>query len=235
MRKMIHILIYLLFLPLAATDFPKEVVFVSLGSHCEVSMKLANHQLRYFSTPVDWMLTQDHEGFARLIDDRFLHMLDEQYLIMNMQQEYVVNTYYNIDFRHDWPDTDFHKHLPDIKEKYERRIKRFYNLSELAKRVVFIRSAFDRNLNVANNMPFDTPESGIIASEQATHLKEVLDRQFPSTDFLLVVINYDESHCKAPGVMEFIIHKDHKLEDYKILVDLLNDPEKYDSLKKEYE
>jgi len=211
----------------------KEVVVVSLGSHCEVANIFRTLGSRYFSTPVDWLLSLDHKGLISLIDDKFKYLFDEKFLSY-YPAGYVINSYYNIDFRHDWPDSDLHKHLPSIKEKYERRIERFFNLQELSNRVFFVRSAFDSNLNVLNNMPFYTPSCCIVTAAQAQELYDVLERNFPHIKFILVVINYDEEGVTPflglKNVIEFKVGKLHKEEDYRKFTPLLADLAFFDQI-----
>jgi len=211
----------------------KDTIIVSLGSHCEVANNFRKLGSRYFSTPVDWLLSLDHKGLTSLIARKFIAMFDEKFLYQ-YPEGYVVNTHYNIDFRHDWPDNDLYKHLPSIKEKYERRIERFFNLHEHSSKIFFVRSAFDNNLNVLNNMPFYTSSCRTVAASEAQELYDVLEQKFSHVKFVLVIINYEEE--KSPpivglkNIIEFKVSKLCKDEGYRTFTPLLIDPAFFDQI-----
>jgi len=212
----------------------KEAVVVSLGSHCEVANIFRTLGSRNFSTPIDWLLSLDNKGVVKLIDDKFIHLFEEKYLAY-YQEGYVLNSYYNIDFRHDWPAySDLYTHFSSVKEKYERRIERFFNLQELANRIFFVRSAFDGNLNVLNNMPFFTQACRTVTATEAQELYDALERKFSHIEFILVIINYDEEGTPPilglKNVIEFKVSRHHKEEDYRKFTPSLADPAFFDHI-----
>ncbi len=211
----------------------KDVIIVSLGSHCEVAAMIRSQGERYFATPVDWLLSLDHKGLVSLINDNFKQMFNIEYLYQ-YPEGYVVNSLYKIDFRHDWPTNDLAGPLPKIQEMYERRIERFLNLHEISGRVFFVRSAFDSKLNVADNMPFYTQECFIVTAAEAEELRDSLEKKFSRLKFILVVINYEEEHSPVivgrKNIIEFKVRKSHKVDDYLKIVPLLANCTYFDQL-----
>ena len=199
-------------------------LFVSLGSHCEAAVALNENDLRIRAFPFDWLLSSSHEQFISLIDNDFLFLTNEDYLIQNPVYPHVIeNNYYEIEFRHDWPFSDlvttplrYREQLDALQKKYQRRIERFRQLRECSKKVFFVRAAFEY-LNEPN--PYWRREGiEMITAAQAQELREALDRYFPGLDFTLVIVNYREENAPVisgiDGVIEFKIRKSDKQVDY---------------------
>lgn len=211
--------------------FRLKPLFVSLGSHCEVAVKLRENLFRNIAFPFDWLLTFNHEKLIELLDHNFQHFFDEQYFFRHpIHQHIVENNYYEIEFRHDWPFTDlfsdslrYQQQMQEIKSKYERRIERFKKLRDYSGKVFFIRAAYDF---YNDPDPYWKRENiNKQSAGQARELKNALDRFFPSLDFTLVIVNYQDEHAQAiegiENVLEFKIRKTHKPEDYKAMFDRL--------------
>jgi hypothetical protein len=217
------------FVSLNATDSKNlnPPLFISLGSHCEPSQQLILNNLRSAAFPFDWLLTLNFEGFLALLEDDFKFFMNRGYLVQDSNRV-LLNTYYQIDFRHelhDWPDNDFATHYPEIKEKYRRRISRFKECDYNKNRAYFIRAAFDSDLNPHQNLPTINEDCTKIDRAEAEALKRVLQQKFPKLDFYLVIINYaEENRASIQGierVLEYKIRKSHKKEDYTRLFQLL--------------
>lgn len=195
----------------------EEALFVSLGSHCEVGLRLREHQLRKTAFPFDWLLTVNHERFIALLEDDFKFFMDERYLIQPLTHPTrVENSYYEVEFCHDWPFLDFwsspercRTQLEQIKLKYERRIARFRELRQYSGRVFFIRAAYPKQVDP--NLYFSDQNQSRITAAQAMGLKIALDRFFPALDFTLVIINPSD-HAdgfidEIDGILEFKLHE----------------------------
>lgn len=197
-------------------------LLVSLGSHCEVTMHISHNKMRTAAFPFDWLLTLDYQGFISALKDDFYFFMDKSYLYQHPEGN-IIHTKYNIDFRHDWPDMNFEKHFPEIRKKYERRIRRFQQLNEYAGRVYFMRSPFDLSINP--RLPTITKECTKIDTSHAQALRDVLRQKFPHLDFRLIIINYAEEHTPSitgiEQVMEFKVRKSHKKEDYSAIIQQL--------------
>lgn len=209
----------------------QEIAVVSLGSHCQGSKILRELGLRAFATPLDWLLSLDHKGLIRLLDEEFCHMFDEQYLTQ-YPEGYVIHSRYNLDFRHDWASLNLLGELPELASKYARRIERFFQLPEIAKRVVFIRTVFDPKLNVLNNMPTYTPACTVINAQEAQELYGCLKNKFPDLEFILAVVNFTHTDSGITtdmhGIIEFKVT--NLMEDSKQFIPDLGDPAFFDAI-----
>jgi hypothetical protein len=100
---------------------------VSLGFFCGVANELKRFGLRKRSFPIDWLIT-DGETLIELIASRFSGFLDKDVLERdNVRPDIIHNTRCKIMFLHDFPEGEpITEHLPANREKYQRRIDRFY-------------------------------------------------------------------------------------------------------------
>lgn len=102
---------------------------ISLGFFCSTALEIERYGLRDYSYPFDWVITHGFSTIIGLIESNFEGFLDEEDLY---QRETVKSTYRNIrkniTFVHDFD--SFHsldEQIDRVKEKYSRRIKRFYD------------------------------------------------------------------------------------------------------------
>lgn len=209
----------------------KSPLLVSLGSHCETAGMMRAYQIRRVAFPFDWLLTLDHDRFLNILEEDFLHFLDMDYFFRHPKYPSVLeNTYYEVEFRHDWSFPDFNfdqdrftKQLQEINDKYTRRITRFRQIGGYHGKVVFIRSAFDFNNDP--NVYWGKTDQSRVTFEQALSLKVTLDQYFPNLNFTLVILNYVEDYVPKiegiKGVLEFKIRKTHKHEDYQKMFEIL--------------
>lgn len=103
---------------------------VSLGCFCSPAMEFRRIDRRKFSLPFDWLVTMDFSAVLDLIDNSFNGLLEHEdlYQIKDIPSRYR-NIRYSIDFYHDFlPTKSFDKQIGAVKEKYDRRIKRFYEI-----------------------------------------------------------------------------------------------------------
>jgi hypothetical protein len=131
------------------------VEFVSLGSDCSVAYQLNLHKLRTSAYPFDWVRCNDFNTTVDCIENNFEHffdqtdlrsipsngthpyMRDDQFDI-NRHGLRVVNKKNNIRFYHDFLH-NLTEEYDDVRKKYDRRIKRFFETLEGKKRIVFVR------------------------------------------------------------------------------------------------
>ena len=221
----------------------ENITFVSLGSHCEIAVHLNANHLRRAAFPFDWLLTCKHEHFCRIFDDNFVHFLDEHYFTQHPKYQYVIeNSYYEIEFRHDWPFPDlwsdmtrFGQQLEEMKQKYERRIHRFRQLRDYPGKVFFIRAAYDFQNDPNHYWGNDNIDQ--INAIQAQDIRDALKRYFPALNFTLVIVNYLEENVPTikwtDKIIEFKIRKSNKQEDYASMFNfllLLNNQMEVDSI-----
>ena len=119
--------------------------YISLGYACAVARNLEKLGLRNSSMPFDWSIT-NFEGVIKAINNNFHNFLEYDLLLQNSQVlKHYMNTKYNIQFYHDFNKFEtLEKQLPLVQEKYNRRIKRFYD--DIRKPTTFIRYISDENI-----------------------------------------------------------------------------------------
>ena len=101
---------------------------VSLGFFCSVAMELERIGLRSASFPFDWLIS-DFEGVIKLIENHFDDFLAYENMAQHkLYPNYYKDTKYGMQFYHDFSAfRSLESQLPRVKNKYDRRIERFYN------------------------------------------------------------------------------------------------------------
>lgn len=116
--------------------------YISLGYFCSVASELEKLGLRTESSPFDWVIS-DFEGVLLAIQNNFSDYLNYSFLAQNKQNHSVYkNIKYNIVFFYDFSQyTSLKEQLPEIQDKYNRRISRFYK--SITNPTLFIRYISD--------------------------------------------------------------------------------------------
>lgn len=116
--------------------------YISLGYFCSVAMELEKMGLRSESSPFDWLIS-DFNGVLCSIESRFEDFLNPAFLSQNkINRSHYKNTKLNLQFFHDFnPYTPLQEQLPAVQDKYNRRIRRFYDT--IAEPTLFIRYISD--------------------------------------------------------------------------------------------
>ncbi len=120
----------------------------SLGHLCLAAMKLREHNLRPFSGVLDWVGSPTLSKVNLLLKNRFSGFMDIKNLkpikYLSENDLYVYNPVYDIGINHDFKaHNNTLTHLggyPEVREKYDRRIKRFLDKVKKSKRILFIRT-----------------------------------------------------------------------------------------------
>lgn len=120
----------------------------SLGDLCLTSIQLKRHNLRPFSGVFDWMASPRLSNVNRLLRNRFIGFMDYENLRIigyaGPEMICVSDDAYQMVSNHDFSsDKNSLQHLgsyQEVREKYDRRIKRFLNTMEHAKKILFIRT-----------------------------------------------------------------------------------------------
>lgn len=120
----------------------------SLGQNCYPSIHLQRHRLRPFSGVFDWILSHSLKDVNRLLENKFSNFLNINNLSFvsywsNGTELMLKDNFYNVNSAHDfqvppntptsWPS------YPEIKEKYKRRIERFFKTLETSEWILFVR------------------------------------------------------------------------------------------------
>lgn len=120
--------------------------FISLGYFCSVALELERIGLRSTSSPFDWCIS-DYKGVIDAIENHFENFLDYDYLLQSDNiHEHYYNEIYKIWFFHDFD--KYHtlkEQLPGVRNKYLRRIERFYE--EIKEPTLFVRYISNEELN----------------------------------------------------------------------------------------
>lgn len=108
--------------------------FVSLGMSCPTAASMSKYGLRAFSGPFDWLITEDFSQILYFIESDFDGFLQPENLELNTNGEQgFIDKSCGFIFLHE-RDADYF----EVKEKYNRRISRFIELSQ--NKTCFLRS-----------------------------------------------------------------------------------------------
>ena len=126
----------------------KYNIIYSIGCDCATASYMNSVGIRSYSGPFDWLTHADFETrFNFMINDfkDFLNKSDLRPMPKPTQfpadknNDYYENTRTGFYFWHDFPaDKPFEDAFPEVKQKYERRINRFYEKIKNSKRVLLI-------------------------------------------------------------------------------------------------
>lgn len=120
--------------------------FISLGYFCSVALELERFGLRNASYPFDWNIVE-FTGVIAAINNNFENYFDANFLEQSKKyHNYYRNRQYGVQFYHDFNKYDsLYSQLPAVKNKYKRRIERFYN--DIKEPTLFIRYISDEKRN----------------------------------------------------------------------------------------
>lgn len=120
----------------------------SLGDLCLTSIQLKKNNLRPFSGVLDWMASPSLSNVNRLLKNRFVGFMDLPNLrIIGYASDQLIcvsDDGYQIVSNHNFEvGKNTLSHLggyPEVREKFDRRIKRFLEKMETSKRILFVRT-----------------------------------------------------------------------------------------------
>lgn len=158
-----------------------DAVF-SLGNCCLGAIQLKKFNLRPFAGVLDWVSSYSLPDVNRLLQNRFSDFLHPPNLkvlgyatdLDLLVQDVVYNIYFNHDFKTVKNTVEHLAAYPEVKEKYNRRIARFFEKMETCQRILFIRTegTFKEIKDLATIL------SGIVKN-----------------DFRLLVVNHTKVNC----------------------------------------
>ena len=122
---------------------------LSIGTNCFVALHAKKYGLRKMSAPLDWVTGTDFDGVCRLIIDRFNGFLEKEdlYPYIHGKSETFRSKKTGLIFVHDFmPNVAFDDAFNAAKEKYARRIERFFNLLRSKKNVLLIYMSSEKGL-----------------------------------------------------------------------------------------
>ncbi len=111
--------------------------FISLGSHCPIAASMAKYGMRAFSAPFDWLITADFKWVIHYMETDFKDFLLRKNLKhYDEYAEHFCDIQSDIRFLHEGVNIEYE--YEKVKEKYDRRIKRF--LEKTKSKVCYLRS-----------------------------------------------------------------------------------------------
>lgn len=158
---------------------------VSLGYSCQVSWNLENNSRRTFAYPFDWFRTP-FDSLTAFIKNAGAEFFDFDKLNVigpypgDIPYFHVIDLVYGIESFHDFFVTPPLWNYQYIKDKYDRRIKRFFSLLNSQKRVLFVRQDCTR--------------------EQAEFLDQLLHDLYPNLSYNLLVVADDDEFLNDWGL-----------------------------------
>lgn len=127
-----------------------DIIF-SLGDLCIASLKLRQNNLRPYAGVLDWMATPSLSDVNRLLKNRFIGFMDlpnlriigyagEHYICVSDDAYHFVS---NHDFEVGKNSLSHLGSYPEVREKFDRRIRRFLEKTATCQRILFIRTEGD--------------------------------------------------------------------------------------------
>lgn len=116
--------------------------YISLGYFCSIALELERLGLRTESSPFDWLIS-DCEGVFTAIENHFHDFLNFDSMAQSSHNHaHYKDITYNMHFYHDFtPYKSLADQLPNVTQKYQRRIDRFYKT--ITEPTLFIRYISD--------------------------------------------------------------------------------------------
>lgn len=112
-----------------------DLIF-SLGEACSCTQALGTSGLQLFSYPFDWLFGSSFMERCKILATRFARYIDKEDLEFSYEERSIRcqayhNKYNDIIFNHDFPkDLSLDESYPQVREKYERRIRRLLSSIE---------------------------------------------------------------------------------------------------------
>ncbi len=114
------------------TVMKKYTNVISLGYFCSVALEIKRLNMRNGSYPFDWILTDSMKNVIDLIENSFENFLEFEHLAQYRSDHGLYkNMLTGISFYHDFSEFKSARlQYEAVKDKYDRRIKRFYTVIE---------------------------------------------------------------------------------------------------------
>lgn len=121
-----------------------DLIF-SIGAACSCTQTLRTSFLQYYSYPFDWPYGSDFLSRVKILVNNFEHWLDKSDLasygkrVDTHPNDIYKNARTNIVFNHDFKiNTPLDESYSEVKEKYDRRIRRLLNQIEASKNILLV-------------------------------------------------------------------------------------------------
>lgn len=150
-KKMLFPFFVLALLPFyGQADIQTYDEVVSLGYGCQVAWQLETHGYRKIAYPFDWFHTS-FDSLISFICNKGACFLEWDKICVQGAYPgdpirlHVVDMIYGIHSYHDFTSTPAMGNYLEVKEKYDRRVQRFFELLNSKKKILFVREGFSRN------------------------------------------------------------------------------------------
>ena len=186
--------------------------YISLGSTCSVAYQLDKHNLRVNAYPFDWLKCTSLKMITKCIQENFKDFLDvikiresDKHPILTTDTfndssndiSMVMRNTYDMEFYHDF---SANSNLDDIKEKYDRRIKRFIDIINSGNEIIFVRDELKINS---------------IKQEDIDEFIQIIKSINPNCNFKIVYIVYNPKNKKINFNNIYIINDTKNFEHWQ--------------------
>lgn len=183
----------------------EKPIVICLGQSCFALLKIREFGLRSLAYPFDWNVIYNDtlielikNDFSQLLDEHFIHF-ENHTRIWNILYGGGIELQHGLTWAHicspeATKENFFQNFFPKIKERMQRRIRRFYKALNSGKHVYFVRG----QVPLGNHMD--------VSRENTFNLVELIKFKFPKLKFTLIAVNFIED-CKIdwqiPNVVNF--------------------------------
>ena len=115
-------------------------IIIPFGYRCPASMKLRSAKLQFESFPFDWLMLGKLETVVKIVGERFSNFLQRKNLKSLNENDFHkhLDQANGIIFMHDFENNDTDACFPKVRARYDRRIARFYERIEAARKTLFL-------------------------------------------------------------------------------------------------
>ena len=136
-------------------------IFIPLGNSCSIAYNLKLLKLRTCAFPFDWVRISNFNNVTKLIQNKFYGFLDsknfkfkefsDKFIVNGKKGSYIYSNDY-CSFYHEFSKLIEKSDFNFFKEKYSRRIKRFFEFMNSSNEIIFIREEFGKvNMSKIDN------------------------------------------------------------------------------------
>jgi len=192
-------------------------IIIPMGCYCGSAQSLRTVKKRTCSLPFDWIVPVGLDNAVDFIENKFEGFFDKEDLKRfdydTKKNIGYINVRNNLRFLHDFKvEADFDKEFPLLKEKYDRRIARLYNLLEKSKNILYLHILDPERIN---QLPHD---------EFILKHFDRLRGMYPEKNHRLVFIRLVDKVADV-AYNERLIRDDVKYYDCFYDEDVIRDPE----------
>lgn len=174
--------------------------YISLGYFCSVAMELERIGLRSASYPFDWLVTPRMSNVMEMIETHFEGFLEENCLrLKDGSDKIYINSQTGFSFVHDFEaKKSLSEQIDGVRQKFERRIERFYR--DIEEPTLFVRYISDEAVDTDGRF-----EDLAWISDNFMHINEVV-KSFNADNDIIWIANSSIRSDALPRL--YIVDKD---------------------------